>query len=1161
MRTSLTHPARSIALAVIWILTGALAADRCHAQATDTRFVRANAPAGGNGTSWATAFNSLATALTTAQGNPGIKKIWVAAGTYFPGSTPFPMRNNLTIYGGFAGGETQLSQRNIELNPTILTGQNTVRIVNGGSVNATAVLDGLTLQGGYSTSGAAVQGGSGTFRFCRFIGNLAPSGGGAYNAYEGSPTFLNCDFIDNTQAIGVYGGAVTVIDCTFTGNEALRGGALYAYQGSLQFTDCTFTGNEAVSEAGAVYSYEGSLQFTDCTFTGNEAGSQGGALYSNTGSLQVTNCTFTGNSAGDGGVAWTNSGPSIFKNCTFTNNVAQGSADSASVVRGGPSETFLVGCSLVGNLAAIEGPAVYTYGGTVNVVNSLIAGNSGGIFTYQGSFFIHNSTIADNSAEGVLFVANANSAQLVIRNSVIWGNAITFPPAVVETLSYSCLPQPFPGPGNVSSDPRFINREAGDWRVQYGSPTTDAGDTSALPADVFDLDGDGNTVEPIPLDLAGRSRRDDDSETADTGVGPAPVVDMGAFEYFPDCNGNFILDQIDIANGTSTDLDGNGRPDECEDCNGNKLPDSIDIKTGRSQDCDGDGTPDECEIISEESFPYRYDDGSAEYSIGNNTIGDFIWLSPFEVSPGGEILRSVDVAFGSGAPAGAQATLHVWSDPNNDSNPDDAVRRLSIPVTIVAPGTSQFTTVDVPDLSLGGAGDIFFVGLQTTQLPSPAALDIDADSGASWVSAGTYEANADPDDLAAAGKFGLSGTYFNVSGHWLIRAIASRDSDCNGNSILDNCEIADGTAADCDGNGIPDECELQFNDCNGNGIIDRCEVMAGTVGDCNGNGLPDACEIAIGREQDVDRNGVPDSCEDCNGDGVPNGVEIASGLSEDCQPDGIPDSCQIPSEIAGEYSYDDGTRDISIGTSVGNIAWFSNHTIEEGKERIIAVNIMFGQVPAGQPHTVGIWSDPNGDGDPSDAVALSVVSTAAVDPDIDVFTRVAIPPATMAVGTSFFVGAIANGAASSAGMFPAAKDHGPPISKCWAMAHNQPIDPQFPAGEGVYVTRLDDLPPILIGTWCLRAVADSTADCNFNGQPDDCDIAEGISFDQNGNGLPDECEPCVIDLDGDGSVGAGDLAIVLGNWGTSSESADVNGDGIVNGTDLSIVLGSWGPCR
>lgn len=48
------------------------------------------------------------------------------------------------------------------------------------------------------------------------------------------------------------------------------------------------------------------------------------------------------------------------------------------------------------------------------------------------------------------------------------------------------------------------------------------------------------------------------------------------------------------------------------------------------------------------------------------------------------------------------------------------------------------------------------------------------------------------------------------------------------------------------------------------------------------------------------------------------------------------------------------------------------------------------------------------------------------------------------------------------------------------------------------------------------------------------------------------------DLDCDGSVGAPDLAILLGAWGTKDCAADLDEDGIVGASDLAILLGAWG---
>lgn len=60
------------------------------------------------------------------------------------------------------------------------------------------------------------------------------------------------------------------------------------------------------------------------------------------------------------------------------------------------------------------------------------------------------------------------------------------------------------------------------------------------------------------------------------------------------------------------------------------------------------------------------------------------------------------------------------------------------------------------------------------------------------------------------------------------------------------------------------------------------------------------------------------------------------------------------------------------------------------------------------------------------------------------------------------------------------------------------------------------------------------------------------------------CAPCFDkDLDGDGTVGAADLAILLGAWSPmpcagSACNADLNGDALVNAADLAILLGEWG---
>ncbi len=54
--------------------------------------------------------------------------------------------------------------------------------------------------------------------------------------------------------------------------------------------------------------------------------------------------------------------------------------------------------------------------------------------------------------------------------------------------------------------------------------------------------------------------------------------------------------------------------------------------------------------------------------------------------------------------------------------------------------------------------------------------------------------------------------------------------------------------------------------------------------------------------------------------------------------------------------------------------------------------------------------------------------------------------------------------------------------------------------------------------------------------------------------------PQVGDIDGDGAVTGGDLAMLLSNWGacTMSCTEDLNGDGSVDGADLSMLMSNWG---
>ena len=92
-------------------------------------------------------------------------QIWVTKGTYKPTSgtdrtISFVLKNGVALYGGFAGTESSLSQRDPAVNVTILSGDigvaavvsdNSYHVIQASSVSSSAVLDGFTITGGNAT--------------------------------------------------------------------------------------------------------------------------------------------------------------------------------------------------------------------------------------------------------------------------------------------------------------------------------------------------------------------------------------------------------------------------------------------------------------------------------------------------------------------------------------------------------------------------------------------------------------------------------------------------------------------------------------------------------------------------------------------------------------------------------------------------------------------------------------------------------------------------------------------------------------------------------------------------------------------------------------------------------------------------------------------------
>jgi hypothetical protein len=255
--------------------------------------------------------------------------------------------------------------------------------------------------------------------------------------------------------------------------------------------------------------------------------------------------------------------------CVFEYNQAAYAGGAARVVASSPQ---FASCVFRGNQAQYGG-AVQHYDSTgPTVANSLLAGNvatgsGGAIHNTNSSPLIINCTVAMNTAQTAGGMLGWPPSMAVVANSIFWGNSdetgtgegaqIMCDTAMV---SYSCVQNWTGLCGGLAvsaSDPLFVDADGPDnlpgteddnYRLRADSPYIDAGDNTMLPPDSSDLDTDGNTSEPIALDLAGYRRLEDAVSIPDTGFGTAPLVDFGPYEYVPVQPADFDYDRdVDMA--------------------------------------------------------------------------------------------------------------------------------------------------------------------------------------------------------------------------------------------------------------------------------------------------------------------------------------------------------------------------------------------------------------------------------------------------------------------------------------------------------------------------------------------------------------------------------------------------------------------------------------
>jgi len=268
------------------------------------------------------------------------------------------------------------------------------------------------------------------------------------------------------------------------GNKDMGGGAICV--GSSTIKNCNIVNNYAWSGGGGIYCYYGGTVM-NCRISYNIADHFCGGI--SAGNF-VSNCIVNANKAKYFAAGIGINEGIIVNSIVINNSVFEGEVDPYT--GGGgifASKGAIIDKCVITNNTSYKNAGVYSKRDAmnskgVNIYNSLIANNIGVYGAGIGSFgsdlpienlVLENCTIvnnyATNSGGGLYAFRNSD-----VRNCIIYNN---HGGDVVEMnrvdIDYSCIGDGYPGTGNISNNPAFVNPDAGNYRLRNDSPCINSG--------------------------------------------------------------------------------------------------------------------------------------------------------------------------------------------------------------------------------------------------------------------------------------------------------------------------------------------------------------------------------------------------------------------------------------------------------------------------------------------------------------------------------------------------------------------------------------------------------------------------------------------------------------------------------------------------------------
>lgn len=378
--------------------------------------------------------------------------------------------------------------------------------------------------------------------------------------------------------------------------------------------------------------------------------------------------------------------------------------------------------------------------------------------------------------------------------------------------------------------------------------------------------------------------------------------------------------------------------------------------------------------------------------------------------------------------------------------------------------------------------------------------------------------------------------------------------DCNYNNVLDVCDIASGTSQDYDADGVPDECDSIGACCVGDMcfvvLAQQCTLLDGTYlgddSDCITRPCGEPCDLmTIDGQVDV-RYGDPYAVQDTQtnyGDNNLGVVNLANGSELDAAYAYISGNDRLYLLLSGNLESNYNKLEIFFDTRAGgqNRLLRENPEIDGGAlQRMgdigvgngltfdpnFSADFWIGLGGGDEPYTLFVnyaelyvdegnpgWAQYLGTGFAADRTQGGLVFGA--NPDIILATinnsnTAGVDGGTDVVDPNHLPEAVATGIELSIPLTWLGNPTGDiKICPFVSAREHQHVANQLLAGIGggdnLGEPRSVDFGPIA-GAQYFTVPRVTYPDCNANGVPDECDIADGTSGDQNGNGIPDECE-------------------------------------------------------